>query len=205
MSKAHDEPQPGSCRRWEVPTVGKESAATHKQVTVRSVEAVQKQAYEEGFELGRREGFALLRSQAEHLSKLMSNLGEPFADLDDQVVQELVALIKAIARRLVRREIHKDPGQIIAVVRDAVGVLPSASRNVTLHLHPDDVTLVREALAISDDSSALSLAPDPLLTRGDCRVITDTSRIDASLEARLNALVVAMLGGEREGDSREDS
>ncbi len=201
MSKGRAAPQPDACRRWQIPAVGAESAPAPEPTPGSDLDALRKQAYQEGFELGRREGYAQFHTQAERLAQLMTGLSEPFADLDDQVVQELVALSKAIAQKLVRREIQKDPGQIIAVVREAIAALPSASRNVTLYLHPDDVVLVREALAIGDDSPALDLVPDPLSTRGDCRVVTETSQIDASLEARLNALIVAMLGGEREGDS----
>ena len=38
------------------------------------------------------------------------------------------------------------------------------------------------------------------LSRGGCRVSTDTSRIDATVENRVNAVIAEVLGGERDVD-----
>jgi flagellar assembly protein FliH len=46
----------------------------------------------------------------------------------------------------------------------------------------------------------MQIVADPLQTRGGCRVLTDTSQIDASVEARLNAVIAHVLGGERSSD-----
>jgi flagellar assembly protein FliH len=36
--------------------------------------------------------------------------------------------------------------------------------------------------------------------RGDCRVVTENSRVDATIENRLAAIMANTLGGEREED-----
>ncbi|MDQ7014938.1 MAG: FliH/SctL family protein [Gammaproteobacteria bacterium] len=41
-----------------------------------------------------------------------------------------------------------------------------------------------------------------MLTRGGCKIFTETSKIDATLEARLTALSASLLGGVREADGR---
>ncbi|RMG30702.1 MAG: flagellar assembly protein FliH, partial [Gammaproteobacteria bacterium] len=47
------------------------------------------------------------------------------------------------------------------------------------------------------------LVEDPTLSRGGCRVETESSRIDATVEQRLHAVLARFLGGERQGDPDE--
>ena len=108
-----------------------------------------------------------------------------------------------LARQLVRRELRADPGQIIGIVRDTVALLPSAARDVRVHLHPEDARLLRERLAITTADRAWSIVEDPVLGRGGCRVTTENSQIDARLETRLGAALSALLGDERNVEGRE--
>lgn len=181
---------------WQPPSVGgAPTNASH--VTARQLEEVSRQAYEEGFALGRREGLAAGRAQ---LEALLAALAEPYAGLEQAAMDELVVLIRAVAQQLVRRELRADPGEIVGLVREAMGVLPATARHVRLHLHPEDAALVRELLPVSESENHWRIVEDPGQARGGCRVHTESSQIDASLETRLNAVVARMLGGEREGD-----
>jgi flagellar assembly protein FliH len=105
-----------------------------------------------------------------------------------------------IAHQLIRREIKIDPGQIIAVIREAVNVIPLASQQLTLHMHPEDAELVRSSLALEELSTPWNIIEDPLITRGGCRVETETSKVDVTVENRFAAIVSTILGGEREQD-----
>jgi len=115
----------------------------------------------------------------------------------------LVNLAIGIATQVVRREIKIDPGQIIAVIREAVNALPLASQKLTLQMHPEDVILVKNSLALDDVSSPWNIVEDPLITRGGCKVKTETSNIDSTVENRLAIIVATVLGGEREEDQSE--
>lgn len=188
--------------------------------TAEEIEAMQKQAYEEarvagyqegkelgyrdGREEGHRQGFDEGRAEAASLAKRLQDmlecLSEPLARVDEQVEQELVALAIAISKQLVRRELRTEPGEIVAVVREAMAILPSGARKIGLHLHPDDAELVRSTLALEELAPRWKIVEDPLLTRGGCRVIADASRIDATVESRLASAIARLFGGEREGD-----
>lgn len=195
------QPSPSSYQRWKAPSMdGREGLKENPQLTARDIEVIQQQAYDEGHQRGYKDGFTKGDQDVQRLSQLMAHLAEPFNDLDEEVEVQLVALVKAVVRQLVRREMKQDPGQIVAVVREALAALPVASRQVKVHLQPEDAALVREALSLPDDEAPWKLVEDPILTRGDCRVLTETSRIDATLEARLTALIADMLGGARERD-----
>lgn len=192
---------------WTLPDVqAAEVVSTPtRPVTARQLEELQAQAREEGFEQGRREGLEAgkkdIAARVYELNGLMHGLTRPFEQLDEQVEHDLVRLAMAVARQLVRRELKIDPGQVLAVIREAMAALPLASRNVRLHLHPEDAELVRSTLSASEHERGWVIVEDPILTRGGCKVSSDTSQVDASVERRLHAVITHVLGGERESDS----
>lgn len=178
-------------------------------LTANQIEELQKQAYQESHERGYKEGLAAGQKQitetVQHLNTILEVLNAPFNELDEQVEQELVSLSITIARQLIRRELKTDPGQVIAVVREAVANLPVASRNVRIFLHPDDAAVVRENLASAEGESAWTIVEEPVMSRGGCRVVSDTSQIDATVEKRLTGIITRLLGGEREDDEESES
>ena len=195
------------CSAWVLPDVSDQRSSRGPGsglLTAKQLEAIQKQAYEEGFAQGHKDGIdagqTQIQARVRRLDQLMTTLATPFADLDQRVEQELVTLAMAVARQLVRREIKTDPGQIVAVVREALSALPIASQNVRLHMHPEDAALVRAALSLTDGEHAWRIIEDGLQGRGGCQLVTDTSRIDAGVETRLAAIIATVLGGERGDD-----
>ncbi len=178
--------------------------STVKAPTAQSLEALHQQAYDEGRALGYADGLAAGESEiaekVAHLAGLVDTLAEPLNALDDEVVGSTAELAILIAKHLVRRELKIDPGEIVAVVRDTMQHLPVAARNPRIRMHPEDIEIVESALAIGEESRSWRMQPDPLVTRGGCIVETEASRIDASVESRLAAIVSKMFGGEREGD-----
>lgn len=175
-------------------------------LTAEQIEEIQRQAYDEGFAQGRRDGLAdgqaKIRTQVERWQQLMTALATPLEELDETVERQLLAVAFAVARQLIRREIKTDPGQVMAAVREAMAVLPLAARQVHVQLHPEDAALVREALVMNEHEQNWVIVEDPMVSRGGCRVATDVSRIDATVEARIQAVIAAVIGGERDGDER---
>ncbi|CAK0744328.1 flagellar assembly protein FliH [Gammaproteobacteria bacterium] len=158
----------------------------------------------QGFEQGHRDGLAQgdteVQAKLERLGQLITLLDQPLADLDTEVEEQLVALAVAVARQIVRRELHLSPGEIVPVVREALASLPVARRNLRIFLHPDDISLVRTALGTGEPEHGMRLVEDAAITCGGCRVETEASRIDATVEHRINRVIARLLGGERESD-----
>lgn len=187
-----------SATAWAPPAVaGGGRAAGVGMVTAKQIEAIHKEAYDEGFAQGRREALEQARTRLEALTRGMS---APLSELDEACLEDLVVLVKTVARGLVRRELRADPGEIMAVVREAMAALPSGSRQINLHLHPEDARLVREALSVSDAERHWRIIEDPTQERGGCRAQTEVSTVNADLETRLNAIVSKLLGGSRDDD-----
>jgi flagellar assembly protein FliH len=194
--------------RWDLPAV--EGPLVQRRgagVNVMHLEAVERDAWEQGLAAGHVEG--VRRGEAElavrvnefnvkiaALEAILGTLAKPLDQLDAAIENELTRLALIIAKHLVRRELRIDPTQIIGIIRHTVGLLPVATRDLRVHLHPDDAAIVREKLATPSGEPEWVLKEDPLLARGGCRLTTATSSIDARLESRVAEAVNGLLGDE---------
>ncbi|HVY23218.1 MAG TPA: flagellar assembly protein FliH [Steroidobacteraceae bacterium] len=196
---------------WNPPSVSGPRANRRNKPTLAELEDVERaawdEAYAKGLEAGRKAGEQEARKRMEQVTSIeaiLNALAKPLQQLDREVETQLVSLVFAIAKQVVRRELRIDPAQVIAVVRDTVGLLPLAQRNVRVHLHPEDARLIRERLAEPQSERAWSIIEDPVMSRGGCRVTTDTSQIDARLETRLAAVFAHLMGDDRDAGMRDD-
>lgn len=193
--------------RWELPDVDDPAAAHYSRLlTAGQIETIQKQAYDEGYDEGRQAGYQAGQDQvlqhASQLKSILDVLSEPLAELDEEVVQQLLDMVTTISRQVIRRELRTDPGQIVGVVRDCMKALPVAARKIFVYLHPEDAELVRNAFSIGDSTEeGWKIIEDPVMSRGGCRVEAEHSKIDASVEQQLNRVIANLLGGERGNDN----
>ncbi|TPG07385.1 flagellar assembly protein FliH [Rhodanobacter glycinis] len=187
-------------QRWELPNVGTQPTAskaanTSPQPTVHELAALERQAREEGYAAGHAEGKAAaqqqLRQRMAQLDALYESAARPLQALDEQTEQELARLATIVASRVIVRELQLAPGLIAKVVRQAASALPAATRELRVHVHPDDLALLQELGAAE---SHWQLLADPALARGDCQLESARSRLDARVETRLAAIIDAVLG-----------
>jgi flagellar assembly protein FliH len=199
LSKVFSKEASADAAVWAAPDMG--PAANSQPPTVSGLVDLQDEAYKEAFAQGLAEGRdagrAEVRAQVEKLSGMFYDLAKPFEELDAEVERELLNLAMALARQIVRRELKTDPTQIIGIIRDAIAALPVAARDVRVHLHPEDATVMRENLAPTESERAWAIVEDPVMARGGCQITTTTSRIDARLETRLNTILSELMGTER--------
>ena len=195
--------------RWDLPAVaGKTVQGRRAGRTVSELEDVERRTHQEAYAKGHAAGLAAARAESQQaldrlqtqvatLDSMLGAVAQPFRDLDSQIEEQLVQLAITIARQLVRRELRMDPAQVIAIIRETVALLPAATRDVRVHLHPEDAAVVREKLATPSAGRAWTIVEDPVMTRGGCRVTTDTAHIDSRMETRIQGIMAAILGEER--------
>ena len=205
MSKVIRSEDIGDCQAWPVPEVRSGADAGRRPMTARELEEIHNQARREGFEQGlkqgREAGSQEFMQRFQLLDDAMQRLARPFEQLDESIEQQLVQLAMLVARQLVRRELKTDPAQVVAVVREALAALPVGARDVRLALNPEDAAMIREVLLLQEGDHAIRVIEDPVQSRGGCRVLTETSQIDATVESRLNAVIANTLGGMRSTDN----
>jgi flagellar assembly protein FliH len=170
--------------------------------TADEIEQWRNDAQDEGYQEGLKLAAAQSISTRQRLEQLINFFEHPLKSLNAEVEQQLGQVVVTLAQQLVRREIKINPGEIIGLIRDSVELLPSNARGIRIFLHPEDASLVRDALSIEADSETQSwnLVEDPMITQGGCKIKSETSSINTTLEHRLAALAASVLGGKREED-----
>lgn len=194
-------------QRWELPNVGTQPTAskaanTSPQPTVHELAALEQQARDEGYAAGQAEGRAAaqveLRLRMAQLDALYEAAARPLQILDEQTGQELARLATIVASRVIVHELQLAPGLIANAVRQAAGALPAATRELRVHVHPDDLALLQELGAAE---SHWQLLADATLARGDCQLESARSRLDGRVETRLTAIIDAVLGDDAGDDA----
>lgn len=186
--------------KWAAPSI--DGSASQEFPTASRLQDLQKQAYDEAWQVGHADGLKAggeeAQKRADRFDELLRALAQPFELMDETVEKQLVELAMTVVKQLFRRELKIDPGHVVGVVREAMQLLPGTSKNINVHLHPDDAQLVEELLSRSEGEGAWSIVEDPLISRGGCKVITANSQIDAQAETRLQGVIDGITGDERQ-------
>ncbi|WP_019626141.1 FliH/SctL family protein [Thioalkalivibrio sp. ALJT] len=200
-----------SASLWEPPEIGSAGVQPPRRLpTAAEIEAIEEEARKNGFEAGYAEGHELGRKEAEKatlareekklretvaaLEAVAGGLVDPLAAAADALEPELLALVTALARKVIQDELQTRPERIEGVLKDALDQLPGRNQAVRVYLHPDDQALVQEYGATAQ--AEISWVPDSGLARGGCRVEAGAASVDASLERRLQQAVEALWDGE---------
>jgi len=204
-----------NAQRWQYPDVGLDSESKNAGVgilTAEKIESIQNQAYQQAYDEGYAKGFAEGQEKGKQslegllavINKTAEQIEKPLQQLDDRVLEQMYELVVAITRQLIRREMKTEPGEIVAVVREAISLLPVNENRINISLHPDDVALLKELFQSNNEADHWHFIDDIGLQRGDCKITTEFSTIDASLETRLFSIVNKLWGGDREDDNRAE-
>lgn len=198
LIRSHDVHE--GCLPWQAPEVSGPTVR-NRAGSLDDLRNERQKAVREGFEEGRRAGLEAARkdvaARAQALEKALDALSRPFEALEQRFLEEVVELVKAVARQLLRREMRLDPTHIVGVVREGLAALPMAAADVVVRMHPDDAAVMRECLAADTAERSWRIEADPLMERGGCVVLTPQSQVDGRLETRLGRTIATMFEDER--------
>ncbi len=179
-----------------------------KPLTLEELEVIRQEAYNEGFSTGERDGLrsgqvkakqeadVALAAKVASLELLMSQLLDPIAEQDQQLEVALVNLVSHMTRQVVQRELNTDSSQIRQVLREALKLLPMGAANVRIHIHPQDFDMIK---ALRDrHEETWRILEDETLQPGGCRVESEQSQIDATIETRLAQMLKQLFEQQRE-------
>ncbi len=156
---------------------------------------VLKEAYAEGFELGRKEGIEKARSETammvNQFAKVLESLNAYTHDFDDQIARDLVSLSGKIAEQIIHRELTVSPEAMYSMIEKIVGNLPGEDFNVSILLNPGDAAAFRDQL--HESSLAWKIIDDAEIERGDCRVQSNNSTVNCKLADQVIAILEASL------------
>jgi len=172
-------------------------------LTLEELESIRQEAYNEGLVAGEKDGFRSatlkVRQEAEvalgvklaSLERLMGSLFDPIAEQDAQLEKTMVGLVEHIARQVIQRELVLDSSQIESVMREALKLLPLGVGNVRLYINPQDFEQVKALRERHEET--WRIVEDAALQPGGCRVETEYSRIDATVETRISQIMAKLM------------
>ncbi len=111
---------------------------------------------------------------------------------EQALAQGVLELSCALARQVVRRELAIDPKALEPVIREALGLLASDARAVTVRLSPADFGLLESALRESFAGESLLFRPDAAVAPGGCMVESGGMTVDGTLEKRWSRTVATL-------------
>ncbi len=165
-----------------------------------------REGYHAGLEEGQRQGeAAALEEMRERLSSAAGALCDAakvfesaHKRLEEDLPGDCAELALAVARRIIKREVEVSPQVLAANLEHAVKLIVGA-RSIRIAFHPDDRATLDAALAKLGVSfpaiKGAGIVEDPSLSRGGCRVYTETGMVDADLDSQLDRLVQQLIPG----------
>lgn len=119
------------------------------------------------------------------ISALKSILEEGHNQQIRQQQTTILELIRRVSQQVIRCELTLQPQQILSLVEETMQALPDTRAEMKIHLEPNAVHKLKELAA--EKIKHWTLVADPTISPGGCRIVSDKSDADASVETRLNA------------------
>ena len=175
-------------------------------LTARQLDEITSQAHREGFAHGAKEGRLAghaqglnegravarteLAKEVAELRAVMQQLLDPITAQNTEIEAALARLSLDIARAVLQCEPAIPAEDLIPLVRRAVRELPVGERNITVMLNPRQLERVREH---AEWPSGWKLQADARLDVGGCKITTEHSLVDYSIELRFRQIAAQML------------
>jgi flagellar assembly protein FliH len=171
-------------------------------------EAGHREGYAVGEEVGRKAAFdeameEFRKQHAEVVTAMQAATEEINARKQDLLIaaeHDVLEFAMAIARKLtfavgdVRRE------AAVENLRESLRIVGGKS-NVTVYANPKDVetlgTVAAGLAELTHAAAAVRIVPDESIGAGGCRVETDRTEVDATLETQLDSIVAVLTGSMR--------
>lgn len=155
------------------------------------IATLEREAYEKGFEQGRKDGLALEQRQVEEKGKQLDELFGNLLGLKGQIYNEtegeMLKLSTLIAKKIIRAEV-KTNSEIIGNVIKAASKFVVDKTSIRIRLNPEDLSEVRNILPELSDitkGGQFQVIEDNAIQKGGSVLETGFGQINASIEDQL--------------------
>ena len=157
-----------------------------------------------GYEDGLKQGQQALNEYKKTFESIFSSFDNALKDIDEDVLQAITQLAVSISKQIIRRELQINSEQVVSVVKEAIKLLPLDKSRLIIHLNPNDITIVQKVFNQDDIVHSFSLVEDPSIQRGGCKLATDNSIIDATIDSQVAQIAEKILGSQRDKDRSDE-
>lgn len=169
------------------PAVGHESAIPLP--TAEEIEAIERQAQEEGYQAGLAAGRLAAEAEVGRLRALLGGIEDVCRSAEKQLAEQVLDLALVIARQLVREQIQTDRTLLLPAIKEAIAGLSAIKEPSRLLLNPEDLTALSVLLSGDLPAESWRFIPNPAIPAGSCRIETPVSTVDLTMATRWNNLL----------------
>jgi flagellar assembly protein FliH len=155
-----------------------------------------RQGFEAGYADGREQGLKEFREKLQQAAAIIDRSKQEFKAHLERSEKDILNLAMKAAEKILHEALALAPEKLLPVVKS---VLKEAleSKEVNLHIHPDQYLLVMENKeeldAIFPNDTKCYIYPDESLHPLQVYIETDSGRIDASIDSQLSELKAKLL------------
>lgn len=190
--------------KWQLPAM-QQSAASNT-MSVKQMDSIHEQAYQEGLHLGSKDGFEQgyqkglcqglsdasdqINKQSTQLSYLIESLQKQIADQDQHLKQTVTKIIKSLCKKIIYNEIQTTDDFILQKVEQLIDKIPPGYEFIKIHLNPEDYSLVKESLQKQNKlESNWQLVQNKQIAQFNCIVESDLQVLDGVIDNQIQALL----------------
>lgn len=152
------------------------------------ITAARKAGYQDGYRDGlvALEGFkqSFAQQNTAQIGTLLNAWDEQLQAQDADMAQALARTAWLLAQQVLRCELQQRPDLVAEVARQAVNAVMHSARQVTVHVHPQDLPLVSQGADEALAARGARLRADSSVQRGGVLVNSDVGSVDARLDTR---------------------
>lgn len=184
----NDKQKPKEFKSWDKPVDNHKILDENQELEQQKQQqqAIFDKAYQEGLHKAQAE----INRQQKRLVDLLELLQKPLMLIDEQLEQELLNTLLWFCKECVQIEIEQRPEKLLSVVQQIKQHLPMMQGTAKILLSSEDIDDLRHLLTTDDDLNLMNaFLEDESLSRGEFRLISDSSEIDGRFDARLSAML----------------
>lgn len=139
----------------------------------------------QGLEEGKLAAQPSIDEKMSSLAKLLEQLATPVAYIEKETQNELVLLAVALSKAIIKQEVQHNHDILIGAINEGITTLPLAQNSYQIALHADDIELVTKHFGqqhITENNWQLCESGE--VSRGGCRIQTESNAVDVSIERR---------------------
>ena len=186
--------QPASISTFEI---NKEIPFLDKELSVSNIKQSYNDKLNGGYEEGLKKAEQVLNEYKSSLDSILEALLKPLKEIDEEVIQAITQLSISISKQIIRRELQINSEQVVAIVKEAIKLLPLDKNRLIIHLNPRDMNIIRKVFNNDEIADNYTLMEDPSIEAGGCKIATEDSSIDATVESQIAQIATNILGSQR--------
>lgn len=178
-------------------SLNKEGPYMDQELSVSSSQSSYHDELKKGYEEGLKKAQQEINEYKSNFESVINAIENSVKIFDDEVVEAINQLAVSISKQIIRRELQTNSEQVVSVVKEAIKLLPLDNSRLIIHLNPSDISAMQKVFNQDDMVNSYSLVEDPSVQRGGCKLATDDSIIDATIDSQIAQIAASILGSQR--------